>query len=57
MIVTIDARLPAWGKLESAFVGLAGDKRGAAALGGIEVTRFERLDTKALAAARKAYKP
>jgi len=57
LVVTIDHKLPAkeWSTLEPALLGLGGVEAGAGALAGIEVTRFERIDDKALAAARKAY--
>lgn len=57
LVVTIDRKVSAkdWSALEPALLGL--DAKGASegALAGIEVTRFEHLDDKALAAARKAY--
>jgi hypothetical protein len=55
LVVTIDRKLPAkdWAALEPALLGLG--TADAAVLAGIEVTKFERIDDKALAAARKAY--
>jgi hypothetical protein len=57
LVVTIDRVLPAkdWSALEPALLGLGTTDAGAAALAGMQVTRFEHIDDKALAAARKAY--
>jgi hypothetical protein len=55
IVVTVDRKLPAkdWPPIESALLGAAKDS--AAALEGLQVTRFEPIDDKALQAARKAY--
>jgi hypothetical protein len=54
VVATVGRRLPAarWRALEKAFLGLAGDPAGAAALAGVRMVRFAPLDPKALAAAR-----
>jgi hypothetical protein len=54
LVATVGGRLDAarWGALEKAFLGLAGDPAGAAALAGIRMVRFAPLDRAALATAR-----
>lgn len=54
VVATIGRRLPPaqWGALEKAFLGVAGEPAGAAALAGVRMTRFAPLDPAALAAAR-----
>jgi hypothetical protein len=57
VLAAVDARLTpkAWGALEAALLRLGADGAGAEALEGIQVARFEPIDDKALAGARKAY--
>lgn len=57
IVVTVDARLPAkaWERIESALLGLAGERSGAAALSAIRIDNFVPVDAKALAGARRAY--
>ncbi|HSN13663.1 MAG TPA: hypothetical protein VLT61_03470 [Anaeromyxobacteraceae bacterium] len=54
VVTTVGRRLPAgrWVALEKAFLGLAGDPVGAAALAGVRMARFAPLDPAPLAAAR-----
>ena len=57
LVVSVDARLPAkaWERIESALLGLAGDRGSAEGLSAIQLDKFAPLDTKAIAAARRAY--
>lgn len=52
VVVTIDARAPDWAPIEKALLALD-----AKALASIHMDKFEKLDDKVLAAARKAYAP
>jgi hypothetical protein len=57
VMVTVDARVPdkVWSGIESALLGLASDPAGQKALDGIQIARFEVVNDKALADARKVY--
>ncbi len=59
IVVTVGAKLSAaeWKPIESALLGLATDRDGAAALSAMRIDKFEPLDAKALERARRAYTP
>lgn len=57
VVAAVDRRVPAprWKKLAAALQALAGEAAGAEALAAIRMSRFVPLETKALAAAQRAY--
>jgi hypothetical protein len=55
MVVTVDSRAKNWPALQSAFLGLANDKAGAAVLEGMQMEHFVPLDDASLTSARKAF--
>ena len=57
VVATVGARLSpkAWSAIDAALRALPSDPGGAAALDAVQVARFDPLDEKALAAARRAY--